>query len=243
MAHENVSICAWLKPALRQEGCWQMMRMTLDHMRCLSFTLVAWLAFCIPQAQRPVAAEETTAHLTADDPFTYQDGAVVRGSRSTRQLALVFTGHEFAEGAGAILETLALHGAKASFFLTGDFLRNAEFTPLIRQMLAEGHYVGPHSDKHRLYCAWTPDRRTLLMRSEFEADLNGNLCELERFGVTRIQAWFFLPAYEHHNRDISDWTQMMGLTSFTIILLRSWVQPSFVQTSRTRWARRAAWPS
>ncbi len=184
----------------------------MDRIRCLSFTLVAWLAFCIPSSLRPVAAEETAAHLTAEDSFAYQDGAVVRGSRSTRQLALVFTGHEFAEGAGPILEALSRHGAKASFFLTGDFLRNAEFAPLIRRMLAEGHYVGPHSDRHRLYCEWTPDRRTLLTHAEFEADLNDNLRELERFGVTRMQARFFLPAYEHHNRDISDWTHTMGLT-------------------------------
>jgi len=148
----------------------------------------------------------------AADPFTYQEGAIVRGSKSTRQLALVFTGHEFAEGGTAILETLARQGAKASFFLTGDFLRNTEFAPLIRRMLAEGHYVGPHSDRHRLYCTWTPDRRTLLTRAEFEADLSGNLRELERFGLTRVQARFFLPAYEHYNQDISAWTQMMGLT-------------------------------
>jgi endoglucanase len=148
----------------------------------------------------------------AADPFTYQDGAVVRGSRATRQVALVFTGHEFAEGAGAILEALTRHEAKASFFLTGDFLRNTRFAPLIRRMVAEGHYVGPHSDRHRLYCAWTPDRRTLLTRTEFEADLSGNLHELERFGITLRQARFFLPAYEHHNRDISAWTQRMGLT-------------------------------
>jgi peptidoglycan/xylan/chitin deacetylase (PgdA/CDA1 family) len=158
------------------------------------------------------AASVSVAEVAAEDPFAYEDGAVVRGSRSTRQVALVFTGHEFAEGAGAILGALARHDAKASFFLTGDFLRNAEFAPLVRRMLAEGHYVGPHSDRHRLYCAWTPDRRTLLTRAEFEADLNGNLRELERFGVTRMQARFFLPAYEHHNRDISDWTQLMGLT-------------------------------
>ncbi|MCU0917910.1 MAG: glycoside hydrolase family 9 protein, partial [Planctomycetes bacterium] len=108
--------------------------------------------------------------------------------------------------------TLARHSAKASFFLTGDFLRRAEFAPLVRRMLAEGHYVGPHSDRHRLYCAWTPDHRTLLTRAEFEADLSGNLRELERFGVSRRPARFFLPAYEHYNRDISDWTQSMGLT-------------------------------
>jgi len=82
----------------------------------------------------------------------------VRGSKSTRQLGLVFTGHEFAEGAGTILDALARHDAKASFFLTGDFLRNAELAPLIQRMVAEGHYLGPHSDQHRLYCAWTADR-------------------------------------------------------------------------------------
>ncbi len=165
-----------------------------------------------PATEDGVTESGGGTHFAAEDPFVYQDGAVVRGSTSTRQLALVFSGHEYADGAGAILEALALHATKASFFLTGDFLRNAEFAPLIRRVLAEGHYVGPHSDRHRLYCAWTPDRRTLLTRAEFEADLNGNLRELERFGVTRLQARFFLPAYEHHNRDISDWTQMMGVT-------------------------------
>ena len=150
--------------------------------------------------------------LKADDPFACQEGAVVRGSTCARQLALLFTGHEFAEGAEAILEALARHDAKASFFLTGDFLRNGQFAPLVRRMLAEGHYVGPHSDRHRLYCTWTPDHRTLLTRAEFETDLNDNLRELGRFGVARTQARLFLPAYEHYNRDISDWAQMMGLT-------------------------------
>lgn len=184
----------------------------MDHTRWYSVLLIGWFVFCVPWGLRPAAGEQTIAHPTTGDPFTYQDGAVVRGSRSTRQLSLVFTGHEFAEGAESILESLTLHEAKASFFLTGDFLRNARFSPLVRRMLADGHYVGPHSDRHRLYCAWTPDRRTLVTRAEFEADLDGNLRELERFGVTRSRAKFFLPAYEHHNRDIGNWTHTMGLT-------------------------------
>ncbi|HNS20468.1 MAG TPA: glycoside hydrolase family 9 protein [Sedimentisphaerales bacterium] len=184
----------------------------MDNVRWFSSTLVTCLVFCAHFASRPAVAEETTARPAAGDLFTYQDGAVIRGSRASRQLALVFTGHEFAEGAQAILDALAQHGAKASFFLTGDFLRNAEFAALVRRMLAEGHYVGPHSDRHRLYCEWTSERRTLLTREEFRADLDGNLRELERFGVTRRQARFFLPAYEHHNCDISDWTHGMGFT-------------------------------
>lgn len=186
--------------------------MTVNSLRYLSIPAIAWLLFCPASAERCVAAEETIVRPTTQDVFSYENGAVVRGARSTRRLALVFTGHEYAEGAGAILDALALHGVKASFFLTGDFLRNAQFAPFVRRMLAEGHYVGPHSDRHRLYCTWTPDRRTLLTREEFEADVDGNLRELERFGVTRRQAKFFLPAYEHHNRDIGDWTGRMGLT-------------------------------
>lgn len=175
----------------------------MDCTRHFAFVSAAWLVLCVPLLPRIASAEDTFAH---------RDGAIVRGSTATRKLALVFTGHEHAEGAGAILDALAQHNVKASFFLTGDFLRNVEFAALVKRMVAEGHYVGPHSDRHLLYCAWTPDRRTLVTRAEFEADLNDNLRELERFGVARSQTRFFLPAYEHHNRDISDWTNAMGLT-------------------------------
>jgi peptidoglycan/xylan/chitin deacetylase (PgdA/CDA1 family) len=160
----------------------------------------------------PFAGVCADRSATPPDPFEYRDGGVVRGSRAQRQLAVVFTGHEFAEGGGAILDAFAQRRAAASFFLTGDFLRQPEFAPLIRRMLAEGHYVGPHSDRHRLYCDWTPDRRTLVTRPEFEADLDGNLRELDRFGVPGVRAGFFLPAYEHFNREIADWTQLSGLT-------------------------------
>jgi peptidoglycan/xylan/chitin deacetylase (PgdA/CDA1 family) len=74
------------------------------------------------------------------------EGAVVRGPQSGRGLALVFTGHEFAEGAETILDELARHQARASFFVTGDFLARAEFQPLARRIVAEGDYLGPHSD-------------------------------------------------------------------------------------------------
>jgi endoglucanase len=175
----------------------------MDCTRRSVFTLALWLVLCVLSLPRLVAAE---------DSFAYRDGAIVRGSTAARKLALVFTGHEYAEGAATILDALAQHGVKASFFLTGDFLRNEEFAPLVKRMGTEGHYVGPHSDRHLLYCAWTPERGTLVTRAEFEADLDNNLRELERFDVARSQARLFLPAYEHHNQDIGDWTNAMGLT-------------------------------
>ena len=78
-------------------------------------------------------------------------------------------------------------------------------------MVSAGHYVGPHSDQHLLYCAWDAARRTLVTREEFETDLQTNYRELLRFGVTRDRAKFFLPAFEHHNREIADWTGSLGL--------------------------------
>jgi peptidoglycan/xylan/chitin deacetylase (PgdA/CDA1 family) len=137
------------------------------------------------------------------------DGAVVRGPRSGRRLALVFTGHEFAEGGETILDQLARHRARGSFFLTGDFLANPKFAPLVRRIVAEGHLLGPHSDRHLLYCDWSREKRRLVSREAFEADLRANLDKLARFSAERPA--YFLPPYEHYDAEIAHWTSSLGM--------------------------------
>ncbi|HEY1379365.1 MAG TPA: polysaccharide deacetylase family protein, partial [Gemmataceae bacterium] len=134
----------------------------------------------------------------------------MRGPVEGRRLALVFTGHEFAEGGETILDELAKHQAKASFFLTGDFLANPQFQPLVRRIVRDGHYLGPHSDKHLLYCDWGPDRKTLVTKEQFTADVRANLDKITRLGVERPR--YFLPPYEHFNLDVARWTAALGLT-------------------------------
>jgi peptidoglycan/xylan/chitin deacetylase (PgdA/CDA1 family) len=143
------------------------------------------------------------------------EGAVVRGPVSGRRIALVFTGHEFAEGGPTILDELRRHWASASFFLTGDFLANPEFEPLIRRLVAEGHYLGPHSDNHLLYCDWSPRKTRLVSREAFEADLLANLARIGRF--LRERPAYFLPPYEHYDATIAHWTAALGmrLVNFT----------------------------
>jgi peptidoglycan/xylan/chitin deacetylase (PgdA/CDA1 family) len=136
-------------------------------------------------------------------------GAVERGPTDDRRLALIFTGHEFAEGAETILDQLAKHQAKASFFLTGDFLLNPQFEPLVRRIVEQGHYLGPHSDKHLLYCSWEKGKTTLVAREAFTTDLRANLEKIARFGIARPR--YFLPPYEHWNGDIAAWTAELGL--------------------------------
>lgn len=139
-------------------------------------------------------------------------GEIVRGPIDEKQLALVFTGHEFAEGGDAILSALSRRKARASFFLTGDFLRRPEFAPVVERIVAAGHYLGPHSDKHLLYCDWT-GRKTLVTASAFRRDIEDNIREIQRFNGRRGRPRYFLPAYEWSNAEIVRWARDLGLTT------------------------------
>ena len=100
---------------------------------------------------------------------------------------------------------------KASFFLTGNFYRNENFKPLIEGLNKEEHYLGPHSDKHLLYCDWNKRDSLLVDKNEFEQDLNSNYRELARFGISKARAKYLLPPYEWYNNTIAGWTKEQGL--------------------------------
>ena len=140
------------------------------------------------------------------------EGGIVRGPLGARRLALVFTGHEFAEGATMILDTLAAHRARGSFFLTGTFLRTPQHSDIVRRIVREGHYVGPHSDAHLLYCPWEGPKVTLVSRATFETDVERNLVALEEFGIGRKDVRYFLPPYEWYNAEIEEWSRALGMT-------------------------------
>ncbi len=146
-----------------------------------------------------------------------QFGGIVRGEINSKKISLVFTGHDYSEGAEEILRILREKEIKGAFFLTGDFLRDIAFKVIINKMITEGHYVGPHSDKHMLYCSWE-DREILLVNKEtFFLDLGNNYKELEKFGIELEKAIYFLPPFEWYNATISEWTTKFGaqLINFT----------------------------
>lgn len=177
----------------------------------LSFRLLAIVTCCaVLDAGAP--ASQHPRRPAGPEAFQLAEDGIVRGPTDARRLALVFTGHEFAEGTPTILDVLSRRRARASFFLTGAFLRDPEKSSLVRRMIRDGHYVGPHSDGHLLYCPWTGPKVTLVSREEFRTDLERNLAELERLGVQRKSVRFFLPPYEWYNAEISAWTRELGLT-------------------------------
>ena len=137
--------------------------------------------------------------------------AITRGDTTQKTIALVFTGDEFADGGHFIQSILQRERIKASFFLTGNFLRNRNFKKLIRQLILDGHYLGSHSDKHLLYCDWVKRDSLLITKNEFETDLAQSYQELKRWKIAAQQASFFLPPYEWYNDSIVSWTRRLGL--------------------------------
>jgi len=143
--------------------------------------------------------------------FTYDHGAIIRGDKSVKKLALVFTGDEFGEGGNDIAATLEKEKVKASFFLTGRFYRNPAFASAIKRLKRDGNYLGPHSNEHPLYADWADRTKTLVTKDQFDQDLAKNYEAMRQFGIRKTGAHFFLPPYEWHNQTIADWTAANGL--------------------------------
>jgi peptidoglycan/xylan/chitin deacetylase (PgdA/CDA1 family) len=150
----------------------------------------------------------------ATKPWTVVEGGVTRADTSKKQLALIFTGGDFGEGTAHILDTLKSHNIKASFFVTGDFLRKRELLDPLERAIADGHYVGPHSDKHPLYCPWEDRKKTLVTEQEFKQDLQKNIDDLKQLGALKAGTTYFIPPYEWYNADQSRWAREMNVLLF-----------------------------
>ncbi len=143
--------------------------------------------------------------------FAFEYGGIVRGDVSAKKIALVFTGHEFADGGDLVRDVLKRRKARASFFFTGDFYRGDANKALITGLRQDGHYLGPHSDRHLLYCAWENREQLLVTKDEFSGDILCNYQAMEAFGISKEEAPFFIPPYEWYNEDIVSWAKDLGL--------------------------------
>lgn len=169
------------------------------------------------------------AELSANPNITISKGAVVRMDSTKKEIWLCLTAHDFNDGFETIIPTLKKHNIKASFFLTGDFCRTPGNEKIISKLKADGHYIGPHSDKHLLYCSWTNRDSLLVSRSEFLSDIEENYRALSKKGISKKEAKVFLPPYEWYNDSIAFWAANYGLKPVDIssgtIINQDWTFP------------------
>ncbi|MEP7255839.1 MAG: glycoside hydrolase family 9 protein [Ferruginibacter sp.] len=158
-----------------------------------------------------LAAKENQSinQIKVNKNYTYNNGAIIRGDTLQKNIALVFTGHEFADGGELIKKTLQQQNIKASFFFTGDFYNNTSFKKTIAKLKTDGNYLGAHSNKHLLYADWNKRDSLLVTKKEFNDDLKLNYAAMKNLGINNAK--YFLPAYEWYNDSIAAWTKEMGL--------------------------------
>jgi len=180
------------------------------HFRGILFGLV-WMTGILQCCHQPMTVDEDYSD-TLQPNALYFKGALIRTDTSRKNISLVFTAHEFAEGYSTVKQALDKHGIKASFFFTGDFYRNPDYAFLIRELVKEGHYVGAHSDRHLLYAFWENRDSLVVTKTEFTNDLLENYREMKRFGIPKDSALLFLPPFEWYNDSISEWCRQLGIT-------------------------------
>jgi len=157
------------------------------------------------------ALQSQTRNVYRNPNIQMIKGAIVRMDSTKREVYLCFTAHDFSDGFDTISRTLDHHKIKASFFLTGDFCRDPANKKIIKELRTDGHYIGPHSDKHLLYCSWQKRDSMLITKIEFLDDLENNYRELTRSGISKENALVFLPPYEWYNDTIASWSANAGI--------------------------------
>lgn len=141
---------------------------------------------------------------------TLVNGGINRTDTSKKQITLVFTADDMADGADSIIPTLRKEGIKGAFFFTGKFYEL--YPKVIKRLLKEGHYVGSHSYGHLLYMPWENRDSLLVTKEEFVADMQKSYAVMRKFGIKAEDAKYFIPPYEHYNSTIASWAKDLGLT-------------------------------
>jgi peptidoglycan-N-acetylglucosamine deacetylase len=97
------------------------------------------------------------------------------------RVTLTFDNGPHAEITPSVLEVLARHGVKASFFIIGEKLRKPELRSQAERAHDAGHWIGNHSMTHTIPLG--EDRRPDAPEREIEAaqDLLGQLSHSDRF--------------------------------------------------------------
>lgn len=136
-------------------------------------------------------------------------GAIIKGDPTKKRICLVFTADDKADGANTIISTLKKNKVKGGFFFTGKFYEM--YPDIVRQLVADGHYVGSHSYGHLLYAPWEKRDSMLVSKQQFVDDMLKSYNTMASFGICKEKAPYFIPPYEYYNSKVNGWAHEMGL--------------------------------
>ena len=148
-----------------------------------------------------------------------QYGVAQKINPDEKSVYLVFTGHystdddgyfENFDGAAPVVEILAEHGVKGSFFPTGNCFRVEKYQQTLKDIIEQGHYLSAHSDKHLLLCSYEDRNVNLVTEDSLARDIQGMEAELEKLGLKKEQYLWMIPPYEYYNQFSADALRKLG---------------------------------
>src|SRR5262249_2519019 len=140
--------------------------------------------------------------------LTIVNGAIVRGPQNRPRIAIVFSCRDTDEGSSVIMKALREHRAKASFFVSSDFMSWPMNAGFIRAAYGEGHFVGPESDDWDEFSK-VGDRATAYGSVEEHLNLLGEA------GISRNEMRFFLPTSDQLNSTVVEHGRRYGMSMIT----------------------------
>jgi peptidoglycan/xylan/chitin deacetylase (PgdA/CDA1 family) len=146
------------------------------------------------------------------DHNQYDRGGINRFNPEKKQIALIFSGHEYTDGYRKIKNALDKQKIKAAFFFSGDFLRKSKNKQIVKKLQEEGHYVGPATNHFEPLAKWDNPDFVKTRKKAFLLDLKENYTALKVLGISKQQAPFFNPPYELYNDSISRWCNEVGIS-------------------------------
>lgn len=137
-------------------------------------------------------------------------GAIIRGDVAHRNIALVFSGDDFGDGADTVISVLTEYKVPASFFLSRRFYTNEKHAAFVERLIRNGHYVGLHPERTSGYVKMDNRDSTLITEELFKKDLRENYKHLAPFGIKKHDVLFFLPSCDCYNATIVSWSEHLG---------------------------------
>jgi len=146
--------------------------------------------------------------MEMDGVPTVISGAIVRGPQNRPRIAIIFSCRETDEGSDIIMQALRDHHAKASFFVSSDFMSWPMNSGFVRAAYAEGHFVGPQSD------SWDEFNK-IGARANTYGSVEEHLSLLGEMGVSRNEMRFFLPTSDQLNSTVVEHGRQYGMSMIT----------------------------
>ena len=148
-----------------------------------------------------------------------------------KEIFLIFTADSMFEGGTFALDILKENECKASFFFTGNFLRDSLRNGyIVNRVLSEGHYLGPHGDKHILLADWDDQRRPLATPDSAVADMRA--C-IERIPASIAGTLYVVPSFEWCGSEHTKAFREAGMTPLGLtpgfLTYRDYTTPDMMQ--------------